>query len=77
MLLDRCGNDSTLLDWDELDSVSGKLSFLQQITQKGLNIKHILNATEQTREENKNTRDDFLRGAAESEKARSDMIYWS
>lgn len=67
MLLNRCGSDSTLLElgdgclWDELDVVFGKLSFLQQVTQKGLDIKHILNATEQTREENKSTRDDFLR----------------
>jgi hypothetical protein len=67
-----------LLPLQQLEKLKlGKLSFLQQVTQKGLNIKHILNATEQTREENKNTRDDFLREAAESEKARSDMIYWS
>jgi hypothetical protein len=55
----------------------GKLSFLQQVTQKGIKIKHILTPSEQTREENKNIRDDNLREAAESEKARSNVIYWS
>lgn len=67
-----------LLPLQQLEKLKlGRLSFLQQVTQKGIKIKHILTDTEQTRGENKDIRDDNLREAAESEKARSNVIYWS